>query len=85
MAQISLFDMMMTARLILGQPKNHVFSQPPGSDSRIQGHPLIEPLIDGDRRVIRGIGAPSVYKKVLPAYPRSWQHVCYYTYYTRWR
>ena len=62
----------LTARLILSQPKNHVFSQPLRSDlrislappdSRIQGHLLIKPLINADYRVIRGIRAPSIYKK----------------------
>jgi len=68
------------ARLILGQPRNHVFSQLPGSDSRIsiaprapscknthiRDHLLIEPLMDADHTVIRAIRALSIYKKVLP-------------------
>ena len=72
--------MVFEARLV-GQRKNHVFSQPPAGYSRIstaplapscghtriKGRPLIEPLIDADHGVIRAIRAPSVYKKVLPA------------------
>jgi hypothetical protein len=68
------------ARLIVGQRKNHVFSQPPTGYSRIsiallalscgytriKGRPLIEPLINADYRVIRAIRALSVYRKVLP-------------------
>ena len=71
--------MVFEVRLIVGQRKNHVFSQPLGADSRIstappapscgytriKGRPLIEPLIDADYRVIRAIKALSVYKKVL--------------------
>ena len=72
--------MVLTARLIVGQPKNYVFSQPPRLDSRIstappalscgetriKGRLLIKPLINADRRVIGAIRALSIYKKVLP-------------------
>ena len=63
-------------RLIVGQPENHVFSQPPGAYSRMSTAPpapswghtrikdrrLIEPLIDPDRRAIRAL---NIYKKAL--------------------
>src|SRR6266446_4843815 len=74
------YHVVFEVRLIVGQRKSHVFSQPPAGYSRIstaplapscgytriKGRPLIEPLIDVDHGVIRAIRAPSVYKKVLP-------------------
>ena len=68
------------ARLIIGQRKSHVFSQPPIGYSRIsiallalscrntciKGRPLIKPLINTNYIVIRVIRGPSIYKKVLP-------------------
>ena len=67
--------LVLKARLILGQPKNHVFSQPysristaPPAPScgnpRIKGRALIERLIDANRKVL---GAQVYIKKVLPA------------------
>ena len=75
------FSVVFEARLIVGQRKSHVFSQPPAGYSRmstappapscghtrIKGRPLIEPLIDADHGVIRAIRGPSIYRKVLPA------------------
>ena len=62
--------MVFKAQLIVGQPGNHVFSQPPAGYTRIKDRPLIEPLIkpliDANYRVIRTIRAPSIYSKVLP-------------------
>ena len=79
---VRIHGLVFEARLILGQRKSHVFSQPPVGysrmstappapscgNTRIKGRPLIEPLIDADYGVIRVIRGPSIYKKVLPTW-----------------